>query len=261
MTKLCFACCLTMLLFTQLVSAQAKAEEGKPKEEPKPRFRKTSSNGYVMDERSDRINGLVRLGYFSITTKEERDESAKDRQKPSAYNGVTMHLDLSYDSGAKVKDDFIVLEWGLGYVGKSTPRTILVPSLFTFASKKDELTIHFDAEGIDGKVYSLSYCNYDFGAEQAELGGEAFHKKKQFKTIKGDGQGITGKIKIPLGMIMDDLNHISPKNFDLDKYPELHAWAIFEPKDRGEDHNLDAWTGKVISNNGVLLTGSRADKK
>ena len=259
MKKLCFACCLTMFMFTQTVCAQTKAEEGKPKEEPKPKFRKTGRNSYEMDERLDVINGLVRLGYYSTQTKKERDTGIENALKAKPSNGMSLQIELTYEPGDKPKDDAIVFEWALGYTGKSLPRTIVKPSLFNRVSTKEELQVWFLAEGQDGIVYWISYKNYDFLAEN-ELGGEPTRAKDEFVTIQDDKSTSKGKLKIPLEMLLRDLNEIAPKQFDHDKCPYMHASLVFQPEDRGEFYNMDAWTGRLHSNVGILSVKPRIKK-
>jgi hypothetical protein len=164
-----------------------------------------------------------------------------EHAEPGPVNGITLRIKAKQE----LVDDFdtIHVDWMIEYTGPRAPVAILRPSLTeTRNNATTELMIF--AAGKNGETYGYGLRN---PVEPFAVLGSAGSGRKSFLKIpkhQSDGD----KFVVDTAQIRRHLRRRKPEEFDPEKPPKLYMKLHFSTDDRGEAHNLDAWTGKLESN-------------
>jgi hypothetical protein len=124
--------------------------------------------------------------------------------------------------------------WTLDYNGPRPPLTILQPTVSAATSRQTEVT--FFAEGKHGRVYEYSIAS-PVPPNILPIGKGLF-------LIQQKGKPLTGVIEIPITKIREGYIKAWPSVFGKNP-PKIQVQLCHKPRERGVEHNMDAWTGEV----------------
>ena len=149
-------------------------------------------------------------------------------------NGVLLKAQMS----AHPRNNPTVLQvgWTVDYTGARQPLVILKPST-TEATGQTRLIVY--AEDARGRPHQ-----YTIHAPTPQ--GMYVSKKQWFVTVP-KGESASGVIRASVADVRSFFLKHWPDRFDAKIAPRLSIQLVHAPTDRGEAHNLDAWTGQLWS--------------
>lgn len=140
---------------------------------------------------------------------------------------------------SKVEDGIIKINWTLEYYGPRPPLTILKP-VFPRGCNGGATFVRVFAEGQPPNIPLVRLNQQDCPA------GPWFADIDSFITIEKDKK-VSGEIDLLVTTVKAKLIKEWPELFDGPAPPVLYLQFHHQPRDRGEDHGLDAWTGNLDS--------------
>ncbi|MCI0738259.1 MAG: hypothetical protein L0Y72_04390, partial [Gemmataceae bacterium] len=181
--------------------------------------------------------GIWYAGTPAATSQEKASEQFYKAQNELAkrWNGASLHATASIAKGKDGQE--LHIHWSIDYNGPRLPFTILEPSLTRPIGI--QTTVWFFAEFKDGKRYPF-LISAPTPSHSLILRGP----HGSFVTVE-KGKKAAGTLVLPLARIKETYQH---KHGDYSiESPVLRFQLQHAPKERGQNADLDAWTGQLHS--------------
>lgn len=166
----------------------------------------------------------------------------------SKVNGVSLDIDVTVNR--KFAGDDIVVAWRVSYDGPRQPLIVVAPTI----EKKTNGTTRVIVYAVpEGKKVAWAYDLVSPPEDRQPpnpFDPYGFTRitglpKEFFLTVESGKQG-KGEIVVPANRLRKYLaDRKADKFFDPKNPPRIFVEVRHYPADRGERHNLDAWTGKL----------------
>lgn len=172
-------------------------------------------------------------------------EAEQKRRQAVGTNGLVV------DSAARVGrwwgEDAIIATWTMRYIGPRAPLIVERPS-FGVSSNTEATVMSFGVKSRAGEHYYHWFQPPLPGLAANRFAPGRWSTPDDFVRVPA-GRTTSGVLVAKVAWLRDDLCRLLPKQFTPDRPPvETRLYLRLHPLDRGEAHNLDAWTGTVETN-------------
>ena len=171
--------------------------------------------------------------------KEDLEKFIRDlHQRSGRVNGSELSIT------AEVKDDVVHIKWTLDYTGFRQPLIIQKPMYPEYSY--GATTLQFIAPG--GKDPQIPIAAF---SGRSPAGREPIRAPKELFITVEKGKELAGLIKVPVGDVKKQLQSKWPQYIGDTPPTALYVQLLHFPKERGEDHDFDAWTAGGNSRSGL----------
>ena len=167
------------------------------------------------------------------------EEALKDTDRPPR-SGVVLETPKA-EVVEKDGKNVLRVRWRIKYAGPRWPLVIREPSLTRPAFRGTEIDVI--AKGKSGEVYRTALANPPW----SPFNTNRISEKDWFLTIPKEKGNAEGVLEADLAEVKRRLLKYYPDDFDPKTAPELYVRMEHDVMERGDEVDLDAWTGHLMA--------------
>ena len=170
-------------------------------------------------------------------------EQSKREDVSGRKNGVLLQSQVSVKK--KGMGGVVLIHWLLDYNGRRPPLTIIKPSLDI--ETLGQCAVEFFPVDKDGNAHGVNIQPDPKGVDLTWLGFTLGNPaRERFITVK-KGEEAQDTLEVPLAKVEAIVREKHADKFR--KFPPdlMFVRLRFRPSSRGEPHELDAWTGELLT--------------